>query len=260
MTDTSRGWLIVVGTGIAGAGQTTLEALAAIESAEILCYSVVDSTTEYWLRKVNPNAISFATLYGPDKDRRLTYDEMTQAMVAPVRDGKRVCAVFYGHPGVFAESTHRAIAVLKQEGYFARMLPGVSADGCLYADLGVNPGAVGMQSFEATGFLLFDRRFDPTSGLLLWQIGVLGETGARPACCRPQRLARLQATLARHYPLEHEMVLYYAATFPATPSSVERFPLSGLSARRVPPMAMLYVPPLPPRPCAEDILRWFDEP
>src|SRR2546429_6584747 len=43
----------------------------------------------------------------------------------------------------------------REEGFEAEMLPAVSAEDCLFADLGVDPGDEGCQSFEATSFLLF---------------------------------------------------------------------------------------------------------
>jgi len=140
------------------------------------------------------------------------------------------------------------------------MLPGVSADGCLIADLGFNPGDRGMQSYEATEFLLSRRRIDPTSGLLLWQVGVLGEAAARQGTtCRPERLKTLADTLQRRYPPDHRVVLYYAPTFPARPPIVQRVALKRLARTRVYPMAMLYVPPLPVpvRRQAAAIARWF---
>jgi hypothetical protein len=57
-------------------------------------------------------------------------------------------------------------------GVSARMLPGVSAEDNLIADLGVDPA--GLQSYEATGFLVYKYRFDTSAGLVLWQVGVLG--------------------------------------------------------------------------------------
>ena len=254
------GSLTVVGTGITGAGQTTLEAIACIERAEIVFYSVIEPTTEYWLKGLNTNAHSFSGLYSETKDRRDTYDEMTDRLVSHVRQGARVCAVFYGHPGVFVEASHRAIEILRNEGYSASMMPGVSTDGCFYADLNVNPGQVGMQCFEATEFLLSKRRFDPTSGLLLWQVGVLGETTARRGVCRPERLAYLTETLKEHYPVTHEVVLYFATTFPGRPPFIQRLPLDDLPHASVVPLMTLYVPPLPPRPPVPEVLRWLEEP
>jgi hypothetical protein len=259
-SDHKQGSLVVAGTGITGVGQTTLEAVACIKSAEVVCYSVADPITEYWVKTLNRDARSFSGFYAPDKDRRLTYDEMTDELVSLVHAGVNVCAVFYGHPGVFVEASHRAIAILRGQGHQARMLAGVSTDGCLYADLGINPGLVGMQCFEATEFLFSRRRFDSSSGLILWQIGVLGEVTARPGFCRPERLKRLVEALALQYPPEHEVVLYLASTLPGLPPTIQRLSLAGLSEAEVTPMMTLYIPPLKQRPPDPDILRWFDEP
>src|SRR5688572_17163619 len=129
------GSLLIVGTGINGLSQTTLEAVAAIRDAEQVFYVVTDPTTEAWIRMANPRAATLSDLYAPGKHRRQTYAEMTERIVAAVHSGLRVCVVFYGHPGVFVETSHTALAQLRAEGYPARMLPGVSSDACLYADL-----------------------------------------------------------------------------------------------------------------------------
>src|SRR3546814_6212654 len=78
--------------------------------------------------------------------------------MAQVRAGKQVCAVFYGHPGVFADVPHRVVRKAREEGIPARMEPGISAEACLYADLNLDPGQRGVQSMEATHFLVHDRR------------------------------------------------------------------------------------------------------
>jgi hypothetical protein len=86
-----------------------------------------------------------------------------------------VCVVFYGHPGVFVQPAHEAIRVARLEGFTARMLPGISAEDCLFADIEVDPGVYACQSFEATDFLVRKRKFDPRSPLVLWQIGSIGD-------------------------------------------------------------------------------------
>lgn len=95
-------------------------------------------------------------------------------MVQNVREGKVVVAVFYGHPGVFASPTHRAIALAKAEGFKAIMLPGVSAEDCLCADLGIDPATIGLLTYEATDLLIRNRVLVPSIPLVLWQVGVVG--------------------------------------------------------------------------------------
>jgi hypothetical protein len=241
-----RGTFVAVGVGIGGVGQTTLEAVELMRRADRLFHCLVEPTTELWLRELNPSAATLNHLYEEGQDRALTYDAMVETFVSSVRAGYSTCAAYYGHPGVFVEATHRAIRRLRRAGYAARMVPGVSADGCLYADLLVNPGEHGMQSCEASAFLYARRRFSPTSGLILWQVGVLGETGWSATPRRhPERLAELRDYLLRTYPAHHGVVLYFGSTFPCDPPRVSRFPLAQLASRRIYPMDMLYVPPLP---------------
>ena len=74
-------------------------------------------------------------------------------MLAEVRAGRRVCGAFYGHPGVFTRVPNKAIAQARAEGFEAHMEAGVSAEDCLYADLGIDPGEVGCQQYEASQFM-----------------------------------------------------------------------------------------------------------
>lgn len=71
-------------------------------------------------------------------------------MLDEVRAGQNVVGVFYGHPGVLVTSSQRAIAIAKDEGYPAKMLPGISAVDTLWADLGVDPSRSGCVSYRFT--------------------------------------------------------------------------------------------------------------
>ncbi len=260
MTGARRGSLVVVGTGITLAAQTTLESLECMKRAEKLFYLVTDPATEAWLRQLNPTAESLEDAYAEGKARYKTYQEMTARIVNAVRSGRQVCAAFYGHPGVFVNASHAAIQRVRRAGLPARMLPGISANACLFADLGVNPGDVGCQSFEATDFLGCRRRFDSSSALILWQVGVLGESSVRKGmACRPERLRVLTNVLRRHYPARHPVVLYQAAQFPTCDPMIERIPLAKLPAATVMAMTTLYIPPKGSRALNATVSRWFDE-
>lgn len=257
-TPAGPGSLVVVGTGISLGVQTTPEATACMQQAQRLFYVVSDPAHAQWVRRMNPSATSLQDCYAEGKPRQKTYAEMAARIVASVRAGLRTCAAFYGHPGVFAQPSHAAIRRARAEGYPARMLPGISAEACLFADLGVNPGAGGCQSFEASDFLLSRRRFDPTSHLILWQVGMLGEPSVRPKMSsRPERVRALRAALRRHYPARHRVTVYQAAQFPICDPNITPIPLEHLADHRLTPAMTLYIPPLPPRPQDPRIARWF---
>jgi len=124
-----QGSLIVIGTGIRGPGQFTMESISHILSADVVVYLAADPLTEAFIRKIRHDAIDLYILYDDDKQRMNTYIQMTECMLGPVRQGKKVAAIFYGHPGVFVHPSHRAIKIAQEEGYEAVMFPGVSALG-----------------------------------------------------------------------------------------------------------------------------------
>jgi hypothetical protein len=228
--------------------------------AEKLFYSVPNPASEAWIRRLNPSATSLQDCYVEGRPREKTYKEMADRIVTEVRAGQHVCAAFYGHPGVFVDPAHAAIRRLRRDGFPARMLPGISAQDCLFADLGVDPAESGFQSFEATDFLACHRKFDPSSGLILWQVGVLGEPSIRNGePCRQDRVGVLAATLRRHYPARHPVVLYEAAQFPLCRPRIKRVRLMRLPEVPIFTTTTLYIPPRPSRVPDRRIMRWFDE-
>jgi hypothetical protein len=240
------GKFVAVGVGIGGVGQTTLEAVEIMRAADKLFFCVGDPLVELWLKELNSSAESLTPMYAEGKDRSVTYAQMVEAFVSSVRAGAYTCAAYYGHPGVLVEATHTAIRRLRRAGYAARMVPGVSADGCLFADLPLNPGDEGIQSFETSRFLYHRKRWNPEAGLVLWQVGVIGETGWSDKLRRhPERVQDLTDYLGREYPDDHPVVLYFASTFPCVPPRIRKFKLRDLPKRRIYPMEMLYIPALP---------------
>jgi uncharacterized protein YabN with tetrapyrrole methylase and pyrophosphatase domain len=256
-----RGSLVVVGTGIKVAAHATLETVAAIERADRLFYLVTEPATAAWLSRLNQTAATLDDVYAEGKPRAQSYLEMSARIMEAVRAGHQVCAAFYGHPGVFVNASHYCIDHLRLEGYDCRMLPGVSAEDCLFADLGVNPGDYGLASFEATDFLASRRVFDPRSELVLWQVGALGEGSVRKGMVpRPERIEKLTASLRKHYPANHPIVIYEAPCFPGCAPYVRRLPLRQLPTLKMRPMMTVYVPPRPQRLPDPAIAKWFDEP
>lgn len=211
----------------------------------------------YWIRQVNSASESLGDLYAVGKDRRITYQEMIDRVLDSVRSGLDVCFVSYGHPGVFAFPMHEALRIARSEGYRAEMIPGISAEDCLFADLSVDPGAAGCQSFEATDFLLRRRIFDPTSALILWQIGVIAENGYREEK-RAWNIGGLRVlvdVLMEHYPADHEAVVYQAAPYAWCRPEIERKTLLDIPTASITPLSTLYVPPRPPRSMDREMLE-----
>lgn len=237
-----KGHLYVVGTGIRAISQLTREAEIAIKSADKVFYLIADLISEEWIKKLNMTAESLYSLYEPKRSRFQSYLAMVERVIYELDSGKTVVFALYGHPGIFAFPPHEAIVRSRLRGHEAKMLPGISAEDSLFADIGVDPGAVGCVSFEATDFLLRKRSIDPSCGLILWQVGLIGRTGF-PVEKSSKGLQLLQQKLTQYYEPRHNLVLYEASPYPMCDSRMERVALEDLAIAQVTPVSTLYVPP-----------------
>lgn len=239
----SAGSLYVVGTGVGLAGQMSMEARAAIVGADLVLTLTGDPLVDAWLRTLNSAQEGLERHYAEAPDRPSAYQRMTDHIVSEVRSGKRVCAAFYGHPGVFVTPSHDAIERARAEGFEATMLPGISAEDCLFADLGVDPGACGCQSYEARDFFLHARQVDTSAALILWQIAVLGDGVFVETSSRPGALRALSLVLREHYPAHHRVAIYVAATLPTHHPRICWTELELLEFSAVDQASTLYIPP-----------------
>jgi Tetrapyrrole (Corrin/Porphyrin) Methylases len=241
------GLLVVVGTGIKAVGHMTLDARAWIASADEVHYVTTDPLTEGVIRELAPNAQSLARFYEIGRERHDTYNAMTQAMLAGVRAGRTVCAAFYGHPGVFVWPSHDAIRRARAEGIRAIMEPGVSAEDCLFADLGLDPAVVGCAQYEATDFLVYRRRPDPSGALIIWQIGAVGDFAWNPGRTNADNVRVLAGELMRTYGPEHVVVVYEAAQLPTCLPKIVHVRLADLPFVQLSTASTLFVPPVEQR-------------
>jgi len=146
-------------------------------------------------------------------------------------------------PGIFAWSPHKAIEVPRAEGFKAHMEPGISAEDCLYADLGIDPGRFGCQHFEASQLLFYERRIDPTGYLVLWQAGLVGDVSLKRFSTGPAYRQALVDVLSADYPLDHEVIIYRGATLPIQRPRVRRMALRDLPGAELTAEETVVLPP-----------------
>jgi Tetrapyrrole (Corrin/Porphyrin) Methylases len=253
------GTLVIGGSGISAIGQFTLETQSYLAWAESVFFCVSDPATERWILDSRPDAVDLYTLYDNDKHRRITYVQMAEKLLQDLRQGLNVLGLFYGHPGIFVNPSHRAIAIAREEGHSAYMLPAVSALDCLFADLGLDPSKHGTQIVEATDLILRRRPLLTDSSVIIFQVGAVGDTGFNFSGFKNAKLAILIDYLKDAYGEEHEIYSYVAAQYPSARPQIDHLALSQFSdpnvARRVTGISTFYIPPKELRPVDREKAR-----
>lgn len=240
------GSLTIIGTGIETIGVAVGD-VKLIEDADKVLFCVADPATIVWLKRLRPDALDLYVLYGENKVRYTTYMQMTEAQLYWVRKGLKVVVVFYGHPGIFVLSTHRAIMLARREGHKAIMKAGVCALDTLCADLGVDPCHPGMQTHEATDCLVRQRKLDTSLHVVLWQVGLIGELGYRRQGYLNTNfsyfISWLQSIYGQDYPVTH----YIGSRYPTINSLVEVYKLNELHdpaiQTKITGLSTFYIPP-----------------
>ena len=173
------GSLTIAGSGIASVVHITLETLAHIQGANAVFYVVADPATKAFIRK-NPKSPCtdlhvFSHKIEPRYDTyvqmaevslhgdfvRFCTDTTIQTMLNAMIMGRNALGVFYGHPGVFVSPSRKALAIAREEGYQAKMLPSSTLQ-CTVA-----------ARFEATHLLLRNTPPYTSINIILWHVGAV---------------------------------------------------------------------------------------
>jgi uncharacterized protein YabN with tetrapyrrole methylase and pyrophosphatase domain len=251
--------LIFVGSGIKFMSHLTTESKACIEKSEKVLHLVNEPAMQEWIKQVNPSSESLDFLYERNKERNDSYLSISNYILENLKKYKTLCVVMYGHPTVLVQSTLHAAKLAASNNYDVIFLPGISADACLYADLQIDPGSCGCQSFEATDFLLYRREYDASSHLILWQASVIGVLN-QPEHHDPRKgLAVLAEYLSEKYAPDHEIISYIAAQYPKFKPQIEKILLKNLGNTFIDRISMLYIPPCKKNEANIDMLNKIKE-
>lgn len=238
-----QGSLVCVGTGMTLGAHISPIAKSYIEQADVVFSLMSSGITERWVEEMHVDVRSLQSYYQEGKNRNITYNEMVEAMLSEVRTGKKVVAAFYGHPGVFACVSHRAIKQAKRENFPAHMEAAISAEDCLFADLGIDPGKTGCINYEASQFMFYKRHIDPAAHLILWQVGLAGDKSLEKFSTGKAYRQILVELLLETYPADHQVILYQAKVLPIDTMRAEHIALIDLADAELFMHTTLVIPP-----------------
>lgn len=242
----AQGRLVLVGTGISALAHLTAEAIGHIRNAEIVFYHATDGVAATHIRGLNPNSVDLYALYGEGKSRTATYLQMAEVMLNEVRRGRYVAGVFHGHAGFFVKAGRRALAIARIEGHATQLLASVSTPDCLFADLRIDPGVIGVQIMKAGHILRENTRVATDNHVILLQVSSVGDNSFSFGGYKRAILDKFFEKLLNLYGDEHESVCYEAAIFPGFDPQVTVRRLAAYREHeliRRPSAPTLYLPP-----------------
>ena len=245
-----KGSLVNVGLGMTLGSHITPLSRNYIEKADIVFVAASNNIVEQWVQGMNQDVRSLQQYYNEGTSRMITYRKMVKVIMHEVRSGYNVCGAFYGHPGVFAWAPHASIKQARSEGYRAHMEAGVSAEDCLYADIGIDPGKYGCTHLEASQFMFRNKTFDPTSYLILWQVGIAGDKSLAKFSTPAKYKQVLVDILLKTYPEDFEIILYECAVLPIEETVIKKIKLRELALAEISLKTTVIFPP-----CSKSVLN-----
>lgn len=235
--------LVVVGSGIKFMSHLTTESKACIEKADKVLYLINEPAMQEWIQKINPSSESLDFLYSRYNFRNDNYLLISEYIIENLKQFRTLCVAIYGHPTVFVQPTLYAANRAISNGFNVIVMPGISAEDCVFADLLIDPGSCGCQSCDATDFLIYHREYDSSSHLILWQIGVIGILNNSVNHDAREGLVILSEYLCEKYDSDHELMIYEAAQYPGFKPKIEKVALKNLPSSKVSCLSTLYIPP-----------------
>jgi Tetrapyrrole (Corrin/Porphyrin) Methylases len=171
------GRLTVVGAGYR-LGHVTLEGLEAMRVATKLFHTGFETWLKHWF----PHIESANTFQNGSSHRCNRYEDICDQLMTCVRQGHDVVWAVYGSASVMVTASRNAIRRARQEGFEARVLPGISAPESLWADVLVPnrfPSAswCGCTVATAEDYLRAPWRFDASMRLVLMMLNTIGCIG-----------------------------------------------------------------------------------
>jgi len=235
--------LIVVGAGIKFLSHLTTEAKASIEKSDKVLYLVNEPAMKKWIKDTNPNSESLDYLYDTNLTRNENYLLIAEYINQVLHKTKVLCLVMYGHPTLMADPSIYSVNLAIRNGHNTYVLPGISSEACMFADLVIDPSSCGCQSYEATDFLVYEREYDNSSHLILWQVSMIGIKVNYQNQSPKNGLKILMKHLLKKYSKQHPVILYEAAQYPSCVPRIEEVALMNLVEAQMSPITTLYIPP-----------------
>ena len=127
--------LVLVGSGIKSISHLTIETQAYIKGADHVLYISNEPILAAWINKYAKSSESLEDIYFSCEKRIKSYGLITNKILRELNRHSFLCIVIYGHPTIFSKPGLDAINLVKGSDVETLILPAISSEDCLFADL-----------------------------------------------------------------------------------------------------------------------------
>lgn len=238
--------LYLLGSGIRGTLNLTLETIQALQSCRVVFVLHDDLSVHDDIRVYCPDVRDLVELYRGETVRADVYRSITNLLIEEALQAPGVAFLVHGHPLFLVSATEYTLEAARSNNLRVRVLPAVSSFDTILCDLEVDYG-YGLQMYDATSMIRHAWKPNPSLPMLIFQLATTLNDKIVLTEPDPGVLDSLVAYLAQTYPLDHTCIIVHSsAHLLESPNklSVSLGDLSltkGLELWRRP---TLYVPPL----------------
>lgn len=233
----------LVGTGIKTIAHITEEAKGYISHCDLVLYLINEPVLESYIIRLAKASESLNPIYFNSSSRENSYKEIENYIQLKMDYVQSLCFVVYGHPCIFVTPGLQTLWKLNEQ-VKTVVCPGISALDCLYADLKFDPSQGGVQLFDATEFIVYEKKPDTSSHTVVYQIGMIGNLGLPTAKINKEALLFLKNKLLGSFDPGKNAFIYEASLYPGADPKIIEFNLTDLDKQELTTLSTLYIPPV----------------
>lgn len=235
--------LVIAGTGIKTVAHITEETKNYIQACDKVMYLINEPAMQKYISNLAKSSENLDELYFSSTMRSESYKKISDKVVQELEVVNSVCLVLYGHPAFFAIPGLLAASKIRRDDIETIICPAVSSLDCLLVDLKLDPGNGGLQILDATEFMLYNKPLVTSTNVLLYQVGMVGNTGLPNSPINKEAFGYLKYKLISLYSKDKIVYLYEAALYPRKSPLVVEISLDVFSIQNLTALTTLYIPP-----------------
>lgn len=223
--------VFVIGAGIRGKKQLTLEAIARLRNVGNVLFFPCESITYDWL--VNDLCLTrVESLEKQYQDKGIdqeNYSRITNRVLQSCHEFNEIAVLVPGHPRVGVSWIHNLEKAHIKGEINLKIIDGISSIDTMISDLGRDPLEHGSIIIDANRMLLYRLKIDPRIDHYVYHVCSVGTTQTNMSNPSFQnKLDLLKNILLEYFPKDHQVKFVQSGTVTMEGASILTFPLEKL--------------------------------